>query len=113
MAAPKNNESESKLQMSLIPLDVLAEMLCPAYQEGIDKYYRESWRKGFRTSVMMDACLRHLTAFYFQGEDFDPEYQTKHHLGAAVFCLISMYFSVQNFPELDDRNAAIKKKKMA
>lgn len=103
MTAPKNNLKENKPQMSLIPLDLLKELLCPAYQEGVQKYIRESWREGFKTSVMMDACLRHLTKFYYEREDYDPEYPQKHHLGAAIFCLISMYNSMKNYPEMDDR----------
>lgn len=109
MSAPKNNIKEDKLQMSLLPLDLLSEMLCPAYQEGIKKYNRESWRKGFKTSVIMDACLRHLSSFYYEMEDFDSENPQKHHLGAAVFCLISMYHSWKNYPEMDDRPLAITK----
>ncbi len=106
LTAPKNNLEENKLQMSLLPIDTLAEMLCPAYQEGLEKYKRDSWREGFKTSVMMDACLRHLTAFYYKGEDFDTEYPDKHHLGAALFCIISMYYSWKNHKELDDRKDA-------
>ncbi|MCP3966700.1 MAG: hypothetical protein GY718_10170 [Lentisphaerae bacterium] len=93
--------------MSLLPLDILAEMLCPAFQEGLEKYYRESWREGFQTSVMMDACLRHLSAFYYEREAFDPKYPEKHHLGAAVFCLIAMYNSWKNHEELDDRPGGV------
>ena len=102
--APKNNEAENKQQMSLIPLDVIADMLCPAYEEGLEKYHRESWRKGFKQSVMMDACQRHLRKFFYEKEDFDPEYPEKHHLGAALFCIISMYNSWKNHNELDDRH---------
>ena len=103
MPAPKNNKEEKKAEMSLLPLDVLADMLCPAYEEGVEKYERESWREGFQTSILMDACLRHLKAFYYNREDFDPERPEKHHLGAALFCLISMYHSWENYPEMDDR----------
>ena len=60
---PKNNEQEGKPRMSLLPLDLLSELLCPCYEEGLRKYSRESWRKGFKISVMMDAALRHLSKF--------------------------------------------------
>ena len=103
MPAPKNNKSEKKNEMSLIPFDILSKMLYPAYKEGVEKYERESWRKGFKQSVLMDACLRHLTSFFYDREDFDKDCPEKHHLGAAVFCLVSMYHSWENFPEFDDR----------
>lgn len=110
----KNNIEEDKAQMSLLPLDLLAELLEPAYREGLVKYERESWRKGFKASVMMDAALRHISAFYFWKEDYDPETLDKYgiskpHLGAAIFCLISMYNSVHNHVGLDDRPVSILK----
>ncbi len=106
--APKNNLSEDKPQPSLIPLDLLIEVLEPAYREGLLKYSRESWRKGFKTSVMHDAALRHMVAFFHKKEDYDPQTLEehgikKHHIGAAIFCLISMFNSMENFPDLDDR----------
>jgi hypothetical protein len=59
-------------------------------------------------SVMMDACLRHLDKFFNKGEDYDQETLDnfgikKHHLGAAMFCLISMYNDWRNHPHNDDR----------
>ena len=104
--APKNNEQEAKSQMSLIPMDLLAKFLVPAYQEGLEKYYRESWREGFPISIMMDACLRHLTDFFYKGEDYDqdvPPGIKKHHLGAAMFCILSMLETLETRPDLDDR----------
>lgn len=103
MPAPKNNVKENKHKMSSLPLDILADMLCPAYEEGDEKYYRESWREGFDLSVMMDAAQRHLEKFFFEREDYDPEYPKKHHLGAVLFCVISMYNSWKNYEEFDDR----------
>lgn len=107
-AAPKNNVAEDKAQVSLIPLDIIIPMLEPAYREGIQKYQRESWRNGFNSTVMYDALMRHLTAYFFKLESFDPEAKEKfniekHHLGAAMFCLINLYQTEQCFPELDDR----------
>ena len=108
MPAPKNNNTENKAQISLIPLDIIIPMLEPAYREGILKYKRESWRLGFNSSVMYDALMRHLKAWFFDLESYDPETKekyniAKHHLGAAMFCLINLYATDINFPELDDR----------
>ena len=115
MPAPKNNTLEDKAQISLIPLDFIIPMLEPAYREGIIKYQRESWREGFNSTVMYDALMRHLKAWFFDLESFDPESKDrfeidKHHLGASMFCLINLYATEMTFPELDDRPLKILEK---
>ena len=105
--APKNNVQENKSQMSLIPLDILSDILVPTYMEGLIKYSRESWRKGFLMSTMMDSTQRHLSAFFYKGEDYDPDAQklgiNKTHLGGAIFSILCMSDTFLNHPELDDR----------
>lgn len=105
--APKNDKTEAKPHMDLLPIDLLRDLLCPAYEEGVAKYGRETWRQGFEASRLMAACMRHLTAYYYDGEDFDPDTNKdlplKHHLAGAIFSLISMYHSSIHHPELDDR----------
>ena len=108
MTAPKNNIAEDKEQISLIPLDLIIPMLEPAYREGLIKYSRESWRLGFKATDMYDAMMRHLKLWFFELESFDPDTKdmyeiNKHHLGAAMFCMINLYNTEMNFPELDDR----------
>lgn len=108
MTAPKNNLKENKSLDSLLPLDLLVVMLEPAYREGILKYHRESWRLGFNSTVMYDSLMHHLRAWFFDLETYDPEAQEKfnidkHHLGAVLFCVINLYNTEMNFPELDDR----------
>ena len=105
--APKNNAKEGKPRASLIPWDILLEYLCPAYEEGIIKYVRESWREGFKVTDMYDALQRHLTAFFFDREDYDPDAAKlgvkKHHLAGAMFCILSILWTLKTHPELDDR----------
>lgn len=106
--APKNIDQEAKPKMSAIPLDLLRDYLLPAYEEGYIKYYRESWRKGFKISDMFDAIQRHLTQYFYEQEDFDQDtlkdYNIKKkHLGAVVFCVLCMCDTDKNHPELDDR----------
>ena len=105
--APKNNVAEGKSRMSLLPMDILRKYVVPAYEEGLIKYKRESWRLGFYTSVMIDACLRHIEEFYWGGEDYDPSAQElgiiKHHLAGSIFCLLSILQTLDKKPELDDR----------
>lgn len=108
MTAPKNNTIENKYQISLIPMDIIIPMVEPAYREGILKYKRESWRLGFNSTIMYDALMRHTNAWFFNLESYDPEPKEKfnimkHHLGAAMFCLINLYNTEISFPHLDDR----------
>lgn len=113
--APKNNIQEGKLRMHLLPLDLLSEILCPAYEEGVWKYREESWREGFKMSVMADAALRHISAFVNKGEDYDVEAMEKFgikktHIGGAIFSLICMYQTMMDYPQLDDRPTKLKHK---
>lgn len=105
--APKNNLKEGKPRASLIPWDILIEYLVPTYEEGVHKYKRESWRDGFNISVLYDALQRHLIAFFYKHEDIDPEITKPglkaYHLGAAMFCILSMIWTLKTRPELDDR----------
>ena len=105
--APKKSKQENKPQPSLIPMDILIEVLEPAYREGLLKYERESWRKGFLTTEMMDAAMRHIEKCFYEKEDFDKDAMNfkikKHHLGGAIFSLICMYYSLTRYPDLDDR----------
>jgi len=64
VTAPKNNIEEGKPRMSLLPLDLLSKYLVPAYEEGVKKYNRESWRDGFHTSIMIDSVLRHIEVVF-------------------------------------------------
>jgi len=105
--APKNDAQEDKPMMHLIPMDLLAHFLEPAYREGLIKYYWESWRKGFSISRMISGLRRHEEAFYHRGEDLDPDAVAlginKHHLGGMLFCVLCMCDTVMNHPEMDDR----------
>lgn len=84
------------------------EFLPPAYEEGLIKYERESWRRGFKVSKMFEAATRHLIAFQYYGENLDPEAIEKfgiekHHLAGAIFSLLSILHTMKYRPELDDR----------
>lgn len=102
--APKNHVQENKPQPSLLPMDLLIEYLEPAYREGLDKYHRESWRGGFPVSIMVDAAMRHITEFFYNGKNEDPDSSTKkHHLAGAIFSLLCILWTLKTRPELDDR----------
>jgi len=112
--APKNNLKEEKPRPSLLPMDVLIKWVCPAYEEGILKYKRESWRLGFKVSDLIDAAQRHINTFFYDQEDFDPDAEKlgikKHHLSGAIFSLISILNTLDNRPELDDRDELFNRK---
>ena len=93
--------------MTLLPFDVLRKWIIPAYEEGLIKYYRESWRNGFNVSDLMEAALRHIEEFFYKHEDYDPEAEKlgvkKHHLAGATFSLLACLHTLEHYPELDDR----------
>lgn len=105
--APKNNIHEAKPRPSLLPMDLLNEFLTPAYTEGLVKYFRESWREGFNTSDMLDAAIRHLIKFFWEGEIWDADARevgvNKTHLGGALFSILCMCHTIKSKPDLDDR----------
>jgi len=110
--APKNNRKEGKPRPSLLPLDVMMKHVCPAYEEGVLKYKRESWRDGFWVSDLMDAAERHMSDFFYGGQDFDLDAEKlgikKHHLAGAIFSLLSILHTLDTRPELDDRPAKLR-----
>jgi hypothetical protein len=103
--APK--ETSGKPTASAVPMDILIKYLAPAYEEGFIRYVRESWRKGFPVSRMIDAARRHEAAFFHGKEDWDPDAAElgvkKHHLAGAIFSLICILQTLETRPELDDR----------
>lgn len=105
--APKNDKKEKKPRMSLVPLDLIEELLPPAYEEGTEKYLQESWRLGFSQSKIFDSLQRHANAYYYKSEDYDPDplamKYKKHHLGGVIFAALSLYLSGKTRPDLDDR----------
>jgi hypothetical protein len=88
-------------------MDILIKYLVPGYEEGLINHSRESWRKGFRVSDMIDAARRHEAAFFHGKEDWDPGAAKvgikKHHLAGAIFSLICILQTLETRPELDDR----------
>jgi hypothetical protein len=105
--APKNDAAEGKPKPELIPMDILIEFLCPAYEEGIIKYEQESWRRGFYVSKMYNAAVRHLDKFFKEGEWWDADAAKlgikKIHIAGAIFSLIAILHTMKYHPELDDR----------
>lgn len=81
---PKDVVGSDKLPLHLWPTTATA-MGCIALLNGALKYGRSNWRAvGVRASIYVDACQRHLAA-WFEGEEADEEGVP--HLSAALACL--------------------------
>jgi len=84
---PKDNIGSKKVPFTTIPAPVLGE-LGVAMLEGAIKYRRHNYRiAGVRTSVYIDAALRHLLA-YWEGEDLDPDSGISHIIKAMACCAV-------------------------
>lgn len=99
---PKDSISGTKLPLSLWPTTATA-MGSVALLEGALKYGRMNWRaSGVRASVYIDACKRHLDA-WFEGEDRAPDTGSPH-LGNALAC-IAILIDAQAVGKLQDDRA--------
>lgn len=89
-----------KPMLSLVPARPLIEV-ARVLTYGASKYDRHNWRKGMAWSRLLDASLRHITAFN-DGEDVDPETGICH-LAHAICGLMFVLEYTQTHPVLDDR----------
>jgi len=86
---PKDLIGSNKVPLGLWPSTATA-MGCMGMLDGALKYGRSNWRAaGIRTSVYVDAILRHALALW-EGEDIDPDSGLPHeaHLLATVAILV-------------------------
>jgi hypothetical protein len=82
---PKDIIGSTKLPLHLWPTTATA-MGCIGLLEGATKYGRQNWRAaGVRASIYVDACKRHLDA-WFEGEEVAPDSGVPH-LANALACL--------------------------
>lgn len=97
---PKDTVGSTKLPLHLWPTAATA-MGCIALLNGALKYGRNNWREvGVRASIYVDACQRHLAA-WFEGEKEDEEGVP--HLGAALACLAILVDCEAAGKLIDDR----------
>lgn len=82
---PKDLIGSNKLPLHLWPSTATA-LGCIGMLNGMLKYGRSNFRAiGVRASIYVDACKRHLDA-WFEGEECDPEDGVPH-LAATLACL--------------------------
>jgi hypothetical protein len=90
-----------KLRWTLLPFEVLA-IVVQVLMFGASKYGDLNWQNGLGIKRLMDAALRHQTAF-LGGEDMDPESGLSH-LAHAICCLMFALWMYMFKPDFDDRN---------
>lgn len=91
---------EGKLDWTLLPFKAVDQVV-RVLMHGAEKYGRDNWRKGMDWSRLIDATLRHVTAFN-SGETRDQE-SGCHHLAHARCCLAFLLEYGTTHPEKDDR----------
>lgn len=72
-----------KTPWALLPFDSLRE-LADLYGVGAAKYAPRLWEEGMDYSRMYGSLMRHLTAWWQEGESHDPD-TGKHHLAAVAW----------------------------
>jgi hypothetical protein len=87
--------AEGKPRMSLVPHAALTAVM-HRYLAGAETYGENNWKKGMKSSVLYDSCMRHLMADWTGDASED-------HLGAALWNIMGMIDNRVNRPDMDDR----------
>lgn len=91
---------KGKAQLSLITRESL-EYEAAAFEYGAKKYGRDNYKQGMNWTRVLDAALRHLTAFNAK-EDLDHE-SLLNHLAHAKACVAMLIYYYENKIGTDDR----------
>ena len=91
---------QGKAPLGMIPSVALIEE-ANVLAFGAEKYDRDNWRKGMKWSRLLDAALRHITA-YNEGEANDEESGISH-LAHARCCLGFLLHYAKHGTGEDDR----------
>lgn len=95
-----HKKDEGKPPLSLIPR-VALDAEAKVFGFGAKKYGRHNFKAGMDWSRVIDASLRHITAFA-DGEDLDPESGLSHIAHARASLAMLMYY-VETKAGKDDR----------
>lgn len=93
--------NKGKVAMSLVPYHLLAGA-ARVFMGGKLKYKEWNWAKAMPWSVPMDCVFRHLSKWFWLGEDIDEE-SGEHHLDCVICNLLMLRHYVNVFKEGDDR----------
>lgn len=100
---PKDLVGAKKVSLTKLPPVALLHA-SHALMNGADKYGAYNWRdKAVRASIYVDACERHLNA-WFDGEEEAAD-SAVHHLGHAIACLAILLDAQETGRLIDDRPA--------
>lgn len=91
---------EGKPDFTYISYELLEEV-SKVRAFGASKYSRGNWKKGFKVTRSLAACLRHIYTF-LSGETNDKE-SGLNHLAHAVCCLEHALYDLKHHPKNDDR----------
>lgn len=97
-SAAKNDKS--KPDLSLLP-KVFLNAVAEAMMVGEQKYGRYNYTKGHKTSQLIAAAMRHLSAYY-DGEERDP-IDGQLHLGSVAACVLMLLRQQELCTLTDDR----------
>lgn len=99
------------VQYSLMPWKALDHVALVLHY-GSEKYSAHNWRRGFDWSLAFDAAMRHLKAFWEEGEDLDPEDNEPHLAHAIVDLLFLLTFLLdeERYGALDDRPGTLERR---
>jgi len=90
-----------KVSFSLVPFHLLAG--CARVLMGGKLKYKEwNWAKGMPWSTAVDCAFRHFMAWWYFGEDTDPE-SGEHHLDHVLCNVLFLRHYTLSFKEGDDR----------
>jgi hypothetical protein len=93
--------NEGKVSLSLIPFHLFAGA-ARVLMAGKLKYADWNWAKGMNWSIPVDCILRHLSKWWWLGEDNDEE-TGEHHLDYIICNLIMLRHYVEAYKAGDDR----------
>lgn len=98
----RRDSDTHKAPLSKLPFAALKEV-AQVHRYGDARYGMGNWRKGQPFSVLSDSMLRHWEAWFFDGEENNPESGIHHLAHAAWNCLVLVYEVIFYRAELDDR----------
>lgn len=93
---------DGKLPWHLVPWDAV-KVIVEVLKFGMRKYAARNWESGIYYSRLYAACIRHLTAWFQDGEDKDPETGISHLAHAACCILFLLAYVVRGKHAWDDR----------
>lgn len=103
---------QDKLPWELLPWDAVREVV-RVLQFGKQKYSARNWERGIAYSRLYAAAVRHLSSWFQDGEDKDPETGISHLAHASCCVLFMLAFHVRGNKDVDDRPTQPAEKKPA